>query len=1024
MTESTKALKPLDLKEDIMKLIRDNDEYVIGALITLYQKQTSEERATFQTNEPNNIGFNSFDAPILTDIATHYLQWKTLSPKQINFVRNTIQKYWKQLLNLNPDPLPLLKREDKEKAEGKVVLWAGLGEKKIKIKFSYPQGDKRFADMVAKVKSLSGRSWNPSEKYWTAILCTGNTDLLKEWGFEFANGLQDWIKKMSYPEVKSNIDIPGLKCDLFPFQKEGVAFIESRNGRALLAHEMGLGKTVQALAWLQLNKDKALPAIVVVPASVKINWLREVKHWCPELKARILYGAKPDASAISKNIDIYIVNYDIVSDKEQENKKTKKLEIIEQRWGSFLTKNLDVKTLVLDECFIAGTKINTPNGNKNIEDLKVGDQVLNAIGKGTIKAIGQREVIGELVKLYLSNGKQIVCTKNHLFFSENGWVEAIKTKDKKIFTSSLIFNIMRNNILLKNLYKGNNNEKKNRRENLPTMQKEILCPPIRNKAFLRELLFNEMENESTRICEGDSLKNKNQNALREKIQNNEKNSQRKALDSGTSINQNEEKQSNDEPQNSRKNETTFQKIWSSIKRATIKRGKWKTHPLCTKNSLGSISRWMDFRISHKNKSSKKSRLPNLLQSGYSKSRIKNMDRSRWVGSSIARWKEKRQKERRFFKDIRVERIEVLESGNRGRYQNGSCKSTTVYNIEVSGHPSYFAEDILVHNCHLIKDSKTQRARTIKRISKNIPYIIALTGTPVVNRPVEFFNSLNMISPERFPSFWDYAQEYCGATHNGYGWDFKGATNIEKLNKLLIESIMIRRLKADVMKDLPAKIKTLVPLEINNRNKYQDEFDYTLRDNKYKEPGDQLAEIERLKQICLNGKIDSIYAWIDDFLESGQKLVIFATHHKAIDMLMDRYSQIAVKLDGRDNQTQRQGAVDSFQNIDECKLFIGNIKAAGVGLTLTAASNVAFIELPWTPSDIDQSSDRVHRIGQEADCVNIYYLVAEDTIEEDICELLDEKRKVIDMVLDGKQTEEVSLLTELLKRMNDRRNNKA
>jgi SWI/SNF-related matrix-associated actin-dependent regulator 1 of chromatin subfamily A len=327
--------------------------------------------------------------------------------------------------------------------------------------------------------------------------------------------------------------------------------------------------------------------------------------------------------------------------------------------------------------------------------------------------------------------------------------------------------------------------------------------------------------------------------------------------------------------------------------------------------------------------------------------------------------------------------------------------------------------LILDEAHLIKNSKAQRARTIKRISKNIPYIIALTGTPVVNRPVEFFNSLNMISPERFPSFWDYAQEYCGATHNGYGWDFKGATNIEKLNKLLIESVMIRRLKADVMKDLPAKIKTLVPLEINNRNKYQDLFNHTLRDSKYKEPGDVLSEIEQLKQICLDGKIDSIYAWIDDFLKSGQKLVVFATHHKAIDMLMDRYGQIAVKLDGRDNQTQRQGAVDSFQNIDECKLFIGNIKAAGIGITLHAASNVAFVELPWTPADIDQSSDRVHRIGQEADCVNIYYLVAEDSIEEDICELLDEKRKVIDMVLDGKATEEVSLLTELLNRMRNK-----
>ena len=133
----------------------------------------------------------------------------------------------------------------------------------------------------------------------------------------------------------------------------------------------------------------------------------------------------------------------------------------------------------------------------------------------------------------------------------------------------------------------------------------------------------------------------------------------------------------------------------------------------------------------------------------------------------------------------------------------------------------------------------------------------------------------------------------------------------------------------------------------------------------------------------------------------------------IDMLMEKYKDIAVKLDGRDSEKQKHTAETKFMQEENTRLFIGNIQAAGKGLNLTAASNVAFIEYPFSPGDLDQSADRCHRIGQK-DTVNVYYLHGSGTIEEKLIRILDRKKLILDSLLDGKDTSDEDLLTELLK----------
>ncbi len=333
-----------------------------------------------------------------------------------------------------------------------------------------------------------------------------------------------------------------------------------------------------------------------------------------------------------------------------------------------------------------------------------------------------------------------------------------------------------------------------------------------------------------------------------------------------------------------------------------------------------------------------------------------------------------------------------------------------------------AKVLILDESHYIKSNTAQRTKAVKKLAKSIPHIIALSGTPIINRPIEFYNIINIIDNTIVPNFWTYVHRYCKAKKNGFGWDFSGASNTDELHKKLTESIMIRRLKKDVLQDLPDKIYSFVPIPLTNRNEYNEAennfIDY-LRKTRGAEAADRasgaetLVQIELLKQVAVAGKMEGVIDWIEEFLQSGEKLVVMATHCIVLETLESVFKKISVRLDGSTSPEQRQQVVDDFQNKDTVRLFLGNIKAAGVGITLTAASNVAFIELPYTPAELQQAEDRCHRIGQK-NAVNIYYLLSENTIESKIAMLLDSKKQVLDAVLDGKITKRESLLQELFK----------
>jgi SWI/SNF-related matrix-associated actin-dependent regulator 1 of chromatin subfamily A len=332
--------------------------------------------------------------------------------------------------------------------------------------------------------------------------------------------------------------------------------------------------------------------------------------------------------------------------------------------------------------------------------------------------------------------------------------------------------------------------------------------------------------------------------------------------------------------------------------------------------------------------------------------------------------------------------------------------------------------IILDECHMVKNLKAKRTKAVRDICKGVKHIIALSGTPIVNRPIEFYSTLSLLAPQMFNSYYRFAQEFCSPETNRFGTTYKGSSNTEKLNEILKKSFMIRRLKKDVLKDLPPKVRTVVPIDIENRAEYNEAEEDLIawlesigEDEKAERAAraEAIVKTNALKQLVAKGKMSAACEWIENFIQE-EKLVVFCIHHATIDLLMERFGDRAVKLDGRDKPEDRQRAVDEFQGNEDVRLFVGNIKAAGTGITLHAASATAFVEMGWTSSDHDQAEDRVHRIGQMSDSVNAYYLLGADTIEEEIAGLIDKKRTVLDAVLDGHVTEEEAMIAELMKKL--------
>lgn len=331
--------------------------------------------------------------------------------------------------------------------------------------------------------------------------------------------------------------------------------------------------------------------------------------------------------------------------------------------------------------------------------------------------------------------------------------------------------------------------------------------------------------------------------------------------------------------------------------------------------------------------------------------------------------------------------------------------------------------VILDESHYLGNRATKRTKSCKALCDKVPHVLALSGTPLVNRPVELYPTLNILRGDLFPAFYSFAHRWCGPTFGPYGWNFNGSSNTEELNNLLSKHLMVRRLKKDVLDQLPAKSRQIVLLDMDERKEYEHaltNFKGWLMQYHPEKVGKTdraaaLAQITHLKGIIARGKLRPVTDWIDSFLrQTDRKLLVFCVRRLVVQALCTKYKGLCARVDGSVTGKDRQLAFDRFTRDPKCRVFVGNIKAAGVGWNGTAASDVCFVELGWTPGEHTQAEDRIHRIGQKGAAV-AHYLIARDTIEEKICKLIQKKQETADAVLDGgKVIQSLDVFDQLLK----------
>lgn len=309
------------------------------------------------------------------------------------------------------------------------------------------------------------------------------------------------------------------------------------------------------------------------------------------------------------------------------------------------------------------------------------------------------------------------------------------------------------------------------------------------------------------------------------------------------------------------------------------------------------------------------------------------------------------------------------------------------------------KSIIIDESHKCKSSKTQQSKFVEGICRGKKWIFALTGTPVVNNNTDLIQQLKILGRlDDFGGYKHFVARYCDGP--------KQSSNMKELHYRLWCCCFFRREKAKVLTQLPDKMRQYITCEITNRKEYhdaEDNFLKYLRQYKHADDdriaramrGEVMVRMGILKEIAARGKVKAVADFIHDVIDGGEKLIMFA-YLKEVVMALKAEFPDAVTVTGSDNITQKQSAVDRFQNDPECKLIILNYKSGGTGLTLTASSRVGFIEFPWTYSDCEQAEDRAHRNGQK-NAVNCYYFLGDKTIDEYMYKVIQTKKDIANEV---------------------------
>ena len=332
--------------------------------------------------------------------------------------------------------------------------------------------------------------------------------------------------------------------------------------------------------------------------------------------------------------------------------------------------------------------------------------------------------------------------------------------------------------------------------------------------------------------------------------------------------------------------------------------------------------------------------------------------------------------------------------------------------------------VVIDEAHYIKNPQAQRTKLINDLVKKVDRLWLLTGTPMTSRPIDYYNLLSLVDSPVAKNWMAYVIRYCSGYQFRVGprkvWNVMGASNLEELRDRT-SSLLLRRLKEDVL-DLPDKIITPVYLRLKSKD-YEELMGeyynwYEKNPEESKSLTVQFTKLTKVRQILANEKITQTIEIAENIIEQGKKVIIFCNFTDSLNKITEHFGKVAVKLDGSMSKPERQLAVDQFQENDKIKVFVGNIKAAGVGITLTSGEAVIMNDLSFLPSDHSQAEDRAYRYGQKNN-VLVYYPIFENTIEGVIYDILNQKKSVIATVM-GDVQNSADFVEEIMNRINEMR----
>lgn len=332
--------------------------------------------------------------------------------------------------------------------------------------------------------------------------------------------------------------------------------------------------------------------------------------------------------------------------------------------------------------------------------------------------------------------------------------------------------------------------------------------------------------------------------------------------------------------------------------------------------------------------------------------------------------------------------------------------------------------VVIDEAHYIQNKQAQRTKLINDFVKDIDRLWLLTGTPMTSRPINYYNLLDLVQSPVAANWMAYVIRYCEgyqfSVKNRKIWKVTGASNLEELRDRTSKQVL-RRLKTEVL-DLPDKIITPVYLRLKSREYEQlmgEYYDwYDKNPNESSSLTVQFTKLTKVRQVISKEKINSTIELIDNILEQDKKVIVFTNFTESLQLIHSHYNKNSVYLDGSCSPKQRQDAVDRFQTDDKIRVFVGNMKAAGVGITLTAAEAVIINDLSFVPGDMSQAEDRAYRYGQK-NSVSIYYPLFDNTIEGIIYDIVNVKKQNISTVM-GDNIDKAETAQEIMELINLRR----